>query len=105
MSNNYKAKTVEREQGFELKKLPPPIVKECFTGWNPYEIFLVVVKILRNQKSYQFKEVLYKERGRDIHKDKDLTPKIIREFDIGSKDVYEIKSFHKLKSLGNGYKD
>lgn len=105
MRNNYKQKTIKRKNTVELKKLPPPVVKECFTKWIHYKIYLVLVVIQRNKNRRQFAEVLYKERKNDIHTDEDLNRRIEMIFDIGKKDIYEIKEFHKIKSLGNGAED
>ncbi len=108
MPNDFKQKTVERKESVELKgieRLPDPVLEECFTGWDMYVMYLVVVGIIRNEKRRQYFEILYKERGNDINKDEDLERNIIKYFDIGAKDVFEINHFHRIKNLGNGAKD
>ena len=105
MPNDFKQNTINREESIKLKVLPPTIIKKCFTGWNIYRIYLALVVIRRNKKFIQFEEVLYKERNKDIHIDEDLNKGIKKTFDIGKNEVYEIKEFHKIKSLGNGAKD
>ena len=105
MRKAYKSKSIKRKNEVVLKKLPLPVVKKLFTKWKMYGLYLVVVGILRNEKRKEYREILYKERGKDINNDKDFIYKVNRYFDIGKLDIFEIIAFHKLKFLGNGAKD
>ncbi len=105
MRKDYKSREVERENDIELQQLTPTVVKEFFTEWEMYGMNLVVVGILRNKKRKEYREILYKERGRDVNIDEDFISKVKRYFDIGTLDIFEIIAFHKIKFLGNGAED
>jgi len=103
---NYQSEEVKRCNEIELKKR----TKKELYWYNDREdtkmlgIYYVAITITYDDYKVT-REIMFKERGKNLYKDQDFLKVIRKKFGLKENGVFEIIKFNILNYLGSGFDD